>query len=484
MPAPANATASADVASDVLPGPPHDPLTGALPPRKRRARPWNRNRPPRTSPPVGQPDTPTLPLVRRPLKDFQLPQALQHEPFRRFWLAQLVALIAMWGQNTAANLVFLSLTSSAFLIGLINIASAVPMLLLSLVGGVLADRVDRRRIIMSTQTGIAMLSLTWAVLVYTDRIEYWHVLVLAILGGTIASFDLPAGQAFLSQLVRREDMPEAIALTSASVNATRIFGPALAGVVIGMVGVTIAFVSHTLALLFFAGTIASLRAVAPAHRVAGRGSGIAALRDGLRYIRHSDELLGLVGVTAIFSFLAVPNLLVLMSLYVTHTLGGGDGWVPAMTSIFGTGSLIAAIVLFRGSRLESVAGQRMRATMGGLALGLLWLAFAPNPWVAVPGVLIAGCSFEMGLIQVQTRVQQLAPDELRGRVMSVNGLAFNGVMPFSTLTISTAQQEFGAPVVMAVCGVGVALASVWIWRRYTWKAFQSPDLVVGTGGSL
>ncbi|MGN6486144.1 MAG: MFS transporter, partial [Thermomicrobiales bacterium] len=146
--------------------------------------------------------------------------------------------------------------------------------------------------------------------------------------------------------------------------------------------------------------------------------------------------------------------------------------------------LIAAIVLFRGSRLESVAGQRMRATMGGLALGLLWLAFAPNPWVAVPGVLIAGCSFEMGLIQVQTRVQQLAPDELRGRVMSVNGLAFNGVMPFSTLTISTAQQEFGAPVVMAVCGVGVALASAWIWRRYTWKAFQSPDLVVGTGGSL
>ncbi|MGC4108234.1 MAG: MFS transporter [Thermomicrobiales bacterium] len=462
-----------------------DVLSDALPQRKRRARPWNRYRPPRTAPPVGQPDTPTLPLVRRPLKDFQLPQALQHGPFRRFWLGQLVALIAMWGQNTAANLVFLSLTSSAFLIGLINIASAVPMLLLSLVGGVVADRVDRRRIIMSTQTGIAMLSLTWAVLVFTDRIEYWHVLVLAMLGGTIASFDLPAGQAFLSQLVRREDMPEAIALTSASVNATRIFGPALAGVVIGLVGTTVAFVSHTMALLIFAATIASLRMlVAPAHRVGSRGSGIAALRDGLRYIRHSDEMIGLVGVTAIFSFLAVPNLLVLMSLYVTHTLGGGDGWVPAMTSVFGTGSLIAAIVLFKGSRLEIVAAQRMRLTMGGLAVGLMWLALAPSPWLAVPGVLLAGCSFEMGLIQVQTRVQQLAPDDLRGRVMSVNGLAFNGVMPFSTLTISMAQQEFGAPVVLAVCAVGVAVASTWIWRRYTWKAFQAPEPIVAVGAAL
>ncbi|MGC4190762.1 MAG: MFS transporter [Thermomicrobiales bacterium] len=459
-----------------------DALPDILPPRKRRARPWNRSRPPRTAPPVGQPDTPTLPLVRRLLKDFQLPQALQHGPFRRFWLGQLVALIAMWGQNTAANLVFLSLTSSAFLIGLINIASAVPMLLLSLVGGVVADRVDRRRIIMSTQTALGSLSLIWAVLVFTDRIAYWHVLVLAMLGGTIASFDLPAGQAFLSQLVRREDVPEAIALTSASVNATRIFGPALAGVVIGLVGTTVAFVSHTLALLVFAVTIASLRTLlAPAHRVGGRGSGIAALRDGLRYIQRSDELIGLVGITAIFSFLGVPNLLVLMSLYVTHTLGGGDGWVPTMTSVFGTGSLVAAIILFRGSRLEVVAGKRMRATMAGLAVGLMWLALAPNSWAAVPGVLLAGCSFEMGLVQVQTRVQQLAPDDLRGRVMSVNGLAFNGVMPFSTLTISTAQQELGAPIVLAICGVGVALASTWIWRRYAWKAFLAPEPVVAAG---
>ena len=229
-------------------------------------------------------------------------------------------------------------------------------------------------------------------------------------------------------------MPEAIALNSASINATRIFGPALAGVIIGIVGTGIAFVSHSLAVLVFVITIFSLRAMVPHARPVGPSvSGVTALRDGLRYIRHSDELIGLVGITAIFSFLAVPSLLVLLPLYVTRVLGGSDSWVPAMTSCFGTGSLIAAIVLFRGSWLEAAAGKRLKYTMAGLSIGLLWLALAPNPWMAIPGVLIAGCSFEMGLIQIQTRVQQLAPDELGGRVLSVNGLAFNGVMPFSTV---------------------------------------------------
>ncbi|MGI8483057.1 MAG: MFS transporter [Thermomicrobiales bacterium] len=443
-----------------------------IPTPRARARPWNKTRRPRTAPVVGHPGEVARPSPRRALRDLKAPVALQHPPFRRYWFGQIVALLGIWTQNTAANLVFLSLTSSAFLIGLINITSAIPMLLLSLFGGVLADRLDRRHILMTTQTMIASLSVVWAVLVFTGRIEYWHVLVMAAIGGTIVSFDLPAGQAFLSQLVRREDMPEAIALTSASINATRIFGPALAGLVIGLIGTAAAFVSHSLALLVFVATIFSLRKmVTYARPVGSRVSGITALREGLHHIRHSEELIGLVGVTAIFSFLAVPNLLVLMSLYVTKVLGGSDGWVPTMTSVFGAGSLIAAIALFRGSRLEAVAAKRLRFTMAGLSVGLMWLALAQNPWMAIPGVLLAGLWFEMGLIQVQTRIQQLAPDELRGRVLSVNGLAFNGVMPLSTFTISTATTELGAPLVLGSCAVLTAICSAWIWRRYTWKAF-------------
>jgi MFS family permease len=390
-----------------------------------------------------------------------------------------VALMGIWTQNTAAQLVILSLTSSAFLIGAINIVSAVPMLLLMSVGGVMADRFDRRRIIMITQCSIASISAIWAILIFTDRIAYWHVLVLAAIAGTIVSFDLPSGQAFLAQLVRREDMPEAIALNSASVNATRMIGPAMAGVLIGILGTAVAFLSHTLALVIFVVVIGSLRKLLPPPtRSSGGPTGIIALREGFALIRKSDELFGLVLTTALFSFLAVPALLVLMPLFVTDVLGGSNGWVPAMTSIFGMGSLIAAITIFRASRSEVAAGRRLRLTSAGLCAGLLCLACSPNPWFAIPGVLISGCSFEMGLIQVQTRLQQLAPDHMRGRVLSVNGLAFNGVMPFSTLSISGASMVFGLPIVIGGSALALAGGAFLIWQRYTWKAFTLAEVAV------
>jgi len=256
---------------------------------------------PRTAPVVGNPGALAAGAWRFRFRDLQLPHALQHEPFRRYWTGQLVALFGLWNQNTAAQLVILSLTSSAFLIGLLNIVSAIPLLLLTLVGGVVADRFERRRILMATQLAIAGLSVIWAGLILTDRIEYWHVLVLAILGGTVASFDLPASQSFFAQIVRREDLPEAIAITSASVNATRSIGPAIAGLVIGIVGTGVAFLSHTASLIVFVLVIRSLRTLVPAHQRSpvSRGGGLSALKVGIGYIRQRDDLTGLVSTTAI-----------------------------------------------------------------------------------------------------------------------------------------------------------------------------------------
>jgi MFS family permease len=423
----------------------------------------------RTAPPVGDPGA-FSPRAWRP--EIQLPNALSDPPYRRWWSAQLVALFGVWTQNTAAQLVILSITSSAFLIGAINIVSAIPLLLLSLVGGVLADKADRRQILMFTQSGIALLSVAWALLILSGGIAYWQILVLAALGGTIASFDLPAGQSFLAQIVRRENMPEAIALGSASVNATRSIGPLVGGLVIGAFGTAVAFLTHSLALMVFVMAIFSLGAMIPKRTPSASGErGLTALRLGLAHIRHSDELLGLVGTTALFSFFAVPGLLVLLPLFVTNTLGGGDAWVPITTSVFGLGSFTAAIIMFRGGKTELLAGRRLRVTAFVLAAGLVWLAISPSPLIAMLGVFSCGCAFETGLVQVQTRLQQLAPDDMRGRVLSVNGLAFNGVMPASTLTISAASTAFGIPVMLCVCAAALAAGSFALWRRFTWKAF-------------
>ncbi len=440
-----------------------------VPPKGRR---WGR-RPPRTAPTVGNPDAFAATAWRIGLWDVELPRALQQPTYRRYWSGQVFALLGMWTQSTAIQLVILSLTTSAFLVGAINIASAVPLLLLSLFGGVAADRFDRRRILMTTQSMIAALSVALAVLVFTGGIAYWHILVIAMIGGAVVSFDLPAGQAFLGQIVRREDLPEAVALTSASINATRSIGPILGGVVIGVLGTAVAFLFHCLALMVFVLAIFSLRGILSARTVGTtREPGIASLKVGLHHIRRDDALLGLVGTTALFSFLAVPGLLVLMPFYMTRTLGGGNGWVPASTAMFGFGSLCAALLLFRASRLEAAAGRRLRVAAIGVATGLGLLALAPNPWMAIPGVLIAGCAFEMGLIQIQTRLQQLAPDDLRGRVLSVNGLAFNGVMPFATLSMSALSTVLGLQAVLGGCAILLAAGSALLWRRYTWMAFE------------
>lgn len=442
-----------------------------------------RTTPPRTAPTVGAPGR----LSWRPsiggLRDIQPPQAFQNQNFRRYWSSQAVALAGTWMQNTSASLVVLSLTSSAFLIGTINVVSALPLLLFSLFGGVIADRFDRRKILMTTQSLLGLISLVYAALIFSDKIAFWHILVIAAVSGTVASFDLPASQAFVSELVKREDLPQALALNSASFNATRTVGPALAGVVIGLFGTAWAFVLNSVTLLAPISTLFSLRKVMKRPLRAARASGISQLRAGIALIRTSDELTGLILLTTVFSFFVFPNLLVLMPLYVTDVLGGSDKWVSIMISVLGIGSLIGSIAMIRGSRLEVAAGRRLRTSMAGLAIGLTWLALSPNPWFAIPGVMISGYSFATGNTQISTRVQQLAPDELRGRVLSVNSLAFNGVMPFATIGVSLLSEAIGQHIVMGGCAICLAVLSVTIWRRYTWKAFLPSSTPIAASGA-
>ena len=431
----------------------------------------------RSAPVPGQPGRFAFLPSSLPFRDINLPHALQKGPFRSYWTSQLIALSGSWMQNTASSLVVLSLTTSALAIGAINVVSAIPLLLLSLHGGVVADRFDRRLIVLIAQVLVGLISLTYAALIISDLLAYWHVLVLAAVAGTIMAFSLPASQSFVAELVSREDLPEAMALNSASFNGTRTVGPALAGVVIGIFGTASAFLINAVTLLAPIWTLVRLKDVLPAHRTRARASGAGAMKEGMRYIRTHDDVLGLVLLSAVFSFLVFPNLLVLMPLYISEVLGGGDGWISIMISVLGLGSLAGSIGILRGSRLEAAAGKRLRQAMAGLAIGLVWLGAAPlvglpeTPWLAVPGVLVAGFSFTTGNTQISTTLQQLAPDAMRGRVLSANSLAFNGVMPFATIAIAGLSQLIGQPAVMLGCAVLMVGLCLWLWRRYVWRAF-------------
>lgn len=462
--------------------PPSDRLsTQTLPPSSETPpASGTRQTPIHTAPEVGQPGTLRPPRFRA-LRDINLPDALNSVPFRRYWLSQIVALAGTWMQNVGMQLVVLSLTTSAFAIGAINVAAALPMLLFSLYGGVIADRFDRRKIIMITLTMLGGVSGIYAFLIGTDRIEYWHILALAALAGVINSFELPAAQAYVSELVPKKDLPQAIALNSASFNSTRIVGPALAASAISVIGLAGAFVVNIVTLIAPIGTLFGLRRIMKPRAVSNMSSsGLSALKDGLRYVRSDDGMMGLILLQGLISFFVSPNLLVLLALYTTDVLGGSEGWVGWMLSALGVGSLTGALILLRGSRLESAASRRMVIALFGLCIGMGWMAISQNVWMAIPGVMIAGYAFSGGNSQLSTRLQQTAPDELRGRVMSLNMLAFNGVMPFSTLLVSALAEVFGQPAVLAASAALLGAGSFYIWRKWAHKAFL-PAVIPGSG---
>ena len=407
------------------------------------------------------------------LKELQWPSALANGPFRKYWFSQIVALGGGWMQNVAMQLVVLTLTTSAFAIGAINVVAALPMLFFSLYGGVLADRFDRRKIVIGSLMMLGVISAIYAFLIGFDRLEYWHILVLASVAGLIAAFELPAQQAFVSELVPKRDLPQAIALNSASFNATRIVGPALAATAIGIIGLAGAFLVNIVTLLAPALTLVGLGKVVPKRVVVKQSTGaLEQLKDGMSYVRANDGTFGLILLQAMVSFFISPNLLVLMPLFTVNVLGGSDAWVGYMLSALGIGSLTGAITLLRGSRTEKAGENRMKLAMAGLCVGMIWLALSPNVWFAVPGIMISGFSFSMGNTQLASRLQQTAPEELRGRVMSLVTLAFNGVMPFSTLLISWLAGVWGQPTVLFISGVLLAIGIVVIWRRYVYKAFD------------
>ncbi len=428
----------------------------------------------RTAPPVegGTRRFPDLSHLGR----MEWPAALSHNPFRRYWTSQIVALGGNWMQNVGMQLVVLSITTSAFAIGAISIVSALPMLLFSLYGGVIADRFDRRRIVIVSLAALGMISAIYATLIGFDRIEYWHILILAALAGTISAFELPAQQAFVSELVPRRDLPQAIALNSASFNATRIVGPALAATAISIIGLAGAFVVNIFTLLAPMLTLIGLGKIVPKREAPKQKvSSLSQLADGMSYVRANDATFGLILLQALVSFFVSPNLLVLMPLFTTNVLGGSDAWVGYMLSALGAGSLVGAGVLLRGSRLERAAEKRMRISLTGLCVSMVWLGLSPNVWVAVPGIMIAGFSFSVTNTQLSTRLQQTAPEQLRGRVMSLATLAFNGVMPFSTLLISFLVQLRGQPEVLVASGVLLSIGVLVLWKRYIHKSFD-PDL--------
>lgn len=391
-------------------------------------------------------------------------RALHHRDFRVFFAGQAVALVGSWMQQVAQAWLVLSLTNSPLRLGLVGSLNFLPVLLFALVGGAVADRLPKRRLLVLTQSLLGCQTLTLALLIVTGRVRYWHVCVLALVWGIANTVDLPVRQAFVVELAGRADVTSAVALNSAAFNAARIVGPAAGGLLIAHAGVAPAYFINAFAFVVVIVTLLVVRARGlPPPRALGTTLG-GEIREGLGYALRTRRILIVCGVLFVVS-ITVFNFSVYVPLFARQVLGlGPEGFGFLMASV-GIGAVGGAFTLgaLRAPSLRllfttaflSCAGLVVMSTLSrfGAAAGALFVL----GWVSV--MAVAGC---------QVALQLAAPDRLRGRIMSLHTFIYGGVFPFGAFSVGAISEHWGVSWAFRVAGifglVALTLVLVW-WRR-------------------
>jgi MFS family permease len=398
---------------------------------------------------------------------------LYNRNFRLYWTGQLISLTGTWMQILAQSWVVLRLTDSVAALGVVNLAQSLPTLLLMLTGGVVADRWDRRRIMIVTQAALMVLAFVMAALIAADALTLTLLLIIAVLTGIATAYDMPAQQALVPDLVEPRVIPQAIAMNQVIFNGSRLLGPAIAGLALATLPLASVYVLNGLS---FIAVIASLMVITTPKRAAGgpaRGSMLDSLRVGLAYVWSQSKLRSLFAIVALTVLLVFPPLAVLFSGYVKEALDRGTGTVAVLMAVSGAASMLGAFGLLwipPARRGFVMALGIVASAISLLALGLLQNVIAAT---IATGMLSLGFSMFMGLNA--TIVQQMAPPELRGRVMSVSGLMFSGVLPFGGLLMSLAVAQLGFAQVYLVSAAVYALVALALFLPSGVLGFVPPE---------
>ena len=398
--------------------------------------------------------------------------ALRHRNFRLFWFGQLISLVGTWMQSTAQAWLVLELTHSAWWLGVVGALQFLPVLFLALFGGVVADKLPKRTVLLFTQSSAMLLALILWILVATGGVQLWHVLILAALLGLTNSLDMPTRQAFVVEMVGREDLPNAVALNSSLFNMARVLGPGLGGLVIAWLGVAPLFLLNGIS---FIAVIIGLAMInmrqlhaqvkyKALHDDTRKPGTFKSLREGLAYVRNTPSVLLVIAVVGIISLFGI-NFNVVLPLFATDALHAGPVGFGFISATFGLGSLLSALWLAWGNNRPSMS----RLLVGAMAFGILEALFALSHLYLLSLVLIAGVGFAQIAFSAlaNTTLQTVTPDHLRGRVMSVYMTVFAGSTPLGNLFIGGLAILFNAPIAL-LAGASLSLIAAvggWLLRK-------------------
>lgn len=388
--------------------------------------------------------------------------ALTHRNFRLFFFGQAISLIGTWMQSVAQGWLVLEITNSPFYVGFVSALGSLGVLLFTLYGGVVADRTDKRRIIVITQSLSMLPALLLAVLVWAHTVTVGQVMALAGFLGVVNAFDIPTRQAFMVDMVGKDDLVNAIALNSSLFNATRIVGPAVAGILIGVAGVGMCFFLNGLSYLAVIAGLLAMRLPAFVRRPA-TSSVWQGLREVLAFIRSDRRVSTLVILSAVLSVFGFP-VLVMMPVFARDILHAGASGYGVMMASVGGGAMLGALGIAIASH-RIVKGRTL--VTGGTAFGVLIVLFALSASFALSLALLAlaGCAMIVNNALTNTLLQTLVPDHLRGRVMGFYSFVFVGMAPLGAFQAGVFAERIGTPWAVAagglVCALAVATAA---WR--------------------
>ena len=356
--------------------------------------------------------------------------AFRHRNYRLFFAGQGVSLIGTWMQNVAQGWLVYDLTRSAFLLGLVTFISAVPVTVLTLLAGVVADRHNKRAILIINQTAAMLLAFLLAALVHWRLVTIWHIAGIGLLSGIATAFDMPARQSFVVEMVGKEDLLNAIALNSSMFHTARICGPALAGLLIASIGEAGCFALNGLSFLAVIAGYAAMRL--PAHVPAATAQSFRhATAEAVQYVWGDRRTRTIIAVLAVVSVFGTAHM-VLMPVFAREVLHTGAAGLGSLMAANGLGALLGALTL---ASLGQHRHQRRLFFNGLLGFCGLVLAFAWSPWFWLSAGLLVGVGYCMiiAFATANTSVQLRTPDHLRGRVMGIFLLAFIGLNPFGAL---------------------------------------------------
>ena len=382
--------------------------------------------------------------------------ALAHRNFRLFFIGQGISLVGTWMQNVGEGWLILTLTNSPFYVGLTAALSSVGVLLFSLYAGVIADRADKRRIIIFMQLAFMLEAFTVAILVRTHVVAVWQVLLLATILGIASAFDIPMRQSFIVEMVGKEDLMNAIALNSSLFNGARVIGPAIAGFLIGAVGIAWCYFLNGVSYIAVIAGLLLMR-LPPRPPPPQSASAWTGFREVLTYLRSDRRVRTLMVLTAILSVFGFPYI-AMMPVFARDVLHRGAAGYGALTSSIGIGAVIGALGVALTSGRIRRRGRLM--LVGGTAFGLLLILFAASRALALSMVLLAlaGCAMIVNNSITNTLLQTTAPDHLRGRIMGFYSFVFVGMAPFGAFLFGLVAEHVGVPATLAAGGAIVALA--------------------------